>query len=81
MDTYFEQAVALMGGQTRAAEKLGVKQGHVWHWLKRPGRCPAEQVIPVCSHIGYAITPHQLRPDIYPFPLDGIPSRQTCGAA
>lgn len=75
MDTYFEQAIARLGGQTKAAEILGVKQGHVWHWLKKSAQCPAERVIPLCQALGYAITPHQLRPDIYPYPLDGIPNR------
>lgn len=76
MDNAFETAVRLMGGQTAAAKALGVKQAHVWNWLRRQGRAPAEQVIPICQALDYAVTPHQLRPDVYPYPLDGIPSRK-----
>lgn len=28
-------AVAIAGGQTALAEKLGVGQGHIWNWLYR----------------------------------------------
>lgn len=34
---------------------------------------PPERVIAVSRASGWKCTPHQLRPDIYPSPLDGLP--------
>ena len=58
-----QEALALLvgGGQTRISE-----------W-KRRGAVPADMVIPVAKAIGFAVTPHELRPDIYPHPEDGLP--------
>lgn len=34
---------------------------------------PPERVIALARATGFRITPHQMRPDIYPLPTDGIP--------
>jgi DNA-binding transcriptional regulator YdaS (Cro superfamily) len=33
----------------------------------------AERVLGIAQATNYQVTPHQLRPDIYPHPLDGLP--------
>lgn len=56
------------------ARAIGLAQGHVWHWLnKQDGQTPPAQVIGVSRATGWQVTPHQLRPDIYPYPDDGLP--------
>lgn len=57
------------------ARRLSVSQQAVWQWLKA-GRTPAEQVIPMAKATHWQITPHQIRPDIYPNPTDGLPPRE-----
>lgn len=37
---------------------------------------PGERVLPICRHIEYEVTPHELRPDLYPHPEDGLPSER-----
>ena len=34
---HFERAVQIVGGQSALARALGVKQGHIWHWLNKAG--------------------------------------------
>lgn len=65
MDTKnaLQNAVRLAGGQVSLATQLGVKQGHVWFWIKR-GFPPAERVLAIEAATG--ISRHELRPDIYP---------------
>ncbi|MGJ8619587.1 MAG: YdaS family helix-turn-helix protein [Methylophilaceae bacterium] len=46
---------------------------HVNNWLGRDNKVPAGWVIPVSKAIDYRYTPHQIRPDIYPHPHDGLP--------
>lgn len=35
---------------------------------------PPERVIALARATGFLVTPHRMRPDIYPAPTDGIPS-------
>jgi len=44
----------------------------VANWIVKD-RVPAERVIQVCQWGNWNVTPHQLRPDIYPNARDGLP--------
>ncbi|MDG5498936.1 helix-turn-helix domain-containing protein [Marinobacter sp. BGYM27] len=68
-----KRAVSLSGGQTSLASACGVKQPYVWNWINRDGRVPAEYVLRVSQATNFEITPHELRPDIYPNCSDGLP--------
>lgn len=68
----FNLAVHLVGGQTALARALGVKQGHVHYWLNS-GKVPGHQCPEISRATEWKITPHELRPDAYPNPWDGLP--------
>jgi DNA-binding transcriptional regulator YdaS (Cro superfamily) len=76
----FERAVSLAGGSYAAVArrfKLGTGFGvSKWRWKG----VPAERVLELCRFTEFQVTPHQLRPDIYPHPDDGLPSERR-GAA
>ncbi len=74
MENALEKAIRTAGGQSALARLIGppVSQGHVWKWLQS-GRVPAEQVIPIVKAVDGEVTPHDLRPDIYP-DADWMPS-------
>jgi TorA maturation chaperone TorD len=59
-------AIELVGGQAKLARLIGVSQPHVWHWLHKAERVPAEHVIAIEKATGGRITRAQLRPDLYP---------------
>lgn len=73
----------MVGGQRALAaritahvsrEEVRVKQQDVWRWLRRfDGRVPAEFCIATASAALWRVTPHELRPDVYPHPDDGMP--------
>lgn len=44
----------------------------VYKW--RTAGIPADRVIPVCQATTWQVTPHMLRPDIYPNPDDALPA-------
>ena len=67
------KAVELAGGQTALATKLGTRQSTVNSWLRRGRGIPADQVLDVAEAIDYQLTPHELRPDVYPYADDGLP--------
>lgn len=60
-----EQAVTLGGGQSAVARACGVKQAHVWYWLRRAQRWPAEHAKTLSDLTGGEITPEQIRPDVF----------------
>lgn len=49
---------------------LGLSRGAVSQW----DIVPAERVLAVAAATGWQVTPHELRPDIYPNPCDGLPA-------
>jgi DNA-binding transcriptional regulator YdaS (Cro superfamily) len=57
--------------QKAFAARYGLTQGAVSQWAARG--VPAERVLPVCAQEDWRITPHLLRPDLYPNPSDGLP--------
>jgi DNA-binding transcriptional regulator YdaS (Cro superfamily) len=62
-----ERACGKAGGQSSLAQKIGVRQSTLWHWLKRSKRgVPGEYVIPIEAATG--VSRYELRPDIYPMP-------------
>lgn len=64
-----ERAIQVAGSQSALARAINVRQGHVWHWLNKSKRVPAEYVIPIERATGGNVLRHELRPDLYP--LDG----------
>lgn len=62
-----ERAVQIVGGQTKLARHIGgpVKQAHVWNWLHKGTRVPAEHCLAIERATGGAVTRYALRPDVF----------------
>lgn len=80
MNKEIQQVVILAGGQAALARKLSalvidakVTQSHVWNWINRDKKIPADYIIPICKVIGWQKTPYELAPNLYPNPGDGLP--------
>lgn len=82
---YLSKAIGIVGGQVALAAAIcsrvpacRVRQGHIWKWLNisRVKVPPAEYTIAIAQAVDFQITPHDLRPDIYPNPEDGLPRIQ-----
>ncbi|HGJ5882420.1 transcriptional regulator [Arsenophonus sp.] len=68
-----KKVINVTGTATRLAAALGVSNMTVSQWKnKYKGRVPVDRVLAIYELTG--ITPHELRPDIYPNPTDGIPA-------
>lgn len=72
----------MAGGQAKLARGIrervpGSKVGqvHVWGWLNsvKFEVPPPEVVIAISEFLDYRMTPHELRPDLYPNPTDALP--------
>jgi DNA-binding transcriptional regulator YdaS (Cro superfamily) len=60
------------GGVVALSKALGLSRGAVSQWQA----VPADRVLAVCSLAGWRVTPHQIRPDLYPNPGDALPAEQ-----
>ncbi len=60
-----KRAVTKAGGQSALARACGVKQGHIWHWLNKSLRVPAEHALAVERATRGAVTRYELRPDLF----------------
>jgi DNA-binding transcriptional regulator YdaS (Cro superfamily) len=74
--TSLQRAVDLSGGQAGLAKRLserkglGIKQGHVWYWLNKSKRVPAEYAVPVEEITDGQVSRYDLRPDVFGAPPD-----------
>lgn len=57
------KAIQVAGSQTELAKRIGKKQAHVWNWLHRDKKVPAESVLAIERETG--VSRHDLRPDIF----------------
>lgn len=62
---FFEDKLATQG---EIAAEVGVTQGYVSHWCNNRSPIPAEKVLPLFWATGGRVSPHEMRPDIYPDP-------------
>jgi len=72
MSSGLKRAIKIVGTQTALARILGVRQGHIWSWLHR-SQAPVTKVVAISHATGWKVTPHELRPDAFPNPWDGLP--------
>lgn len=58
-----EKVIKYFGSQVKTAAALGVKQGHLWYWMKKG--VPIKRAIQIEKATRGQITRKQLRPDIF----------------
>ncbi|EBJ4770219.1 helix-turn-helix domain-containing protein [Salmonella enterica subsp. enterica serovar Miami] len=70
-----EKAITTAGGASSLAKKIGLSPMAISHWKHRhKGIVPPSHVLPVFQATG--VLPHELRPDLYPNPTDGLPQKE-----
>ena len=78
------RAVTLLGGYITAAEKLSEVTGRTYtkHAVRKwfQSRLPADVVVPIVLLLDGEMSPHDLRPDIYPDPNWMPPGMTRTGA-
>lgn len=58
-----QEAVDIAGGQAALARLIGKRQNHIWNWLNRDQKVPAEVCRPIETATG--VLAADLRPDIF----------------
>lgn len=70
--TPIEKAIRVLGSPAALALAVGVTKQAVWLWRKGQ-RVRHDRVLPICEASEWCVTPHELRPDLYPYTTDGLP--------
>lgn len=60
------EAIKIKGNQTALAKALGKQQAHIWYWLNKAEKLPAEIAIAIEETTDGMIPRSRLRPDIFP---------------
>ncbi|WP_218073141.1 transcriptional regulator [Escherichia coli] len=63
--------------QAGIARLIGLPQQVVSRWANGH-QVPASRVLQLCEIMAWEVTPHELRPDIYPNSTDGLPCGNKC---
>ena len=72
MENFIAQEIDKFESPTVLSKLVGISAQRLINWRKR-GRIPADSVLSYCEKRGWEVTPHMVRPDIYPHPSDGLP--------
>jgi DNA-binding transcriptional regulator YdaS (Cro superfamily) len=67
-----ERAIRAAGSPAALAHAVGVTVAAVSYW-KKGGHIRADRVLAICEAAGWAVTPHELSPDLYRYETDGLP--------
>lgn len=51
---------------------FGISSQAVSKWMSR-GRVPSKRVLQLCQILNWSVTPHEIDPEAYPNPTDGLP--------
>ena len=76
-DSPVARALGLAGGAAKVAQARGLKTP--WgaaKWVK--DGLPAQHVLWLAERTEWQITPHELAPQLYPHPDDGLPAERRC---
>lgn len=69
-----QKIISLCGSQSELARRLGKNSQTVSAWFR--SQVASTEVINASRALDWKVTPHELRPDIYPNPTDGLPSQE-----
>lgn len=71
-----EKAVKQIGNTSHVARHFNFKSVQsICNWIVK-NQVPSERVIELCRGGAWTVTPHELRPDIYLNPTDGLPPKK-----
>ena len=62
-----KHAISLCDSGAELGRRIGVERQTISSWLAR-GTVPPEMVLPIVFAVNGSVTPHDLRPDLYPDP-------------
>jgi len=72
MDHKLKEKIKSCMSRVGIGNQLGISSQAVSKWMSR-GKVPPRRILPLCKALGWKITPHEIDPEAYPSPTDGLP--------
>lgn len=72
MDIEVQKKILEICSQSELGRRLGKRQQTISGWFKK--EVPSGQVVLAAKALNWAVTPHELRPDLHPNPSDALPT-------
>lgn len=69
-----QKILSLCGSQSELARRLGKNSQTVSAWFRT--QVASTEVLNACRALDWQVIPHELRPDLYPNPTDGLPQKE-----
>lgn len=69
-----KKIIAVCGSQSELARRVGKNSQTVSAWFRNG--VASNEVINASRALDWQVTPHELRPDLYPNPTDGLPQQE-----
>ncbi|GKW27810.1 transcriptional regulator [Pectobacterium brasiliense] len=69
-----KKILAVCGSQSELARRVGKNSQTVSAWFRN--EVASAEVINASRALEWKVTPHELRPDLYPNPTDGLPKKK-----
>lgn len=69
-----KKIISLCGSQSELARRLGKNSQTVSVWFRT--QVASTEVLNACRALDWKVTPHEIRPDLYPNPTDGLPQKE-----
>ena len=73
-DQIQKKIIAVCGSQSELARRVGKNSQTVSAWFRNG--VASNEVINASRALDWQVTPHELRPDLYPNPTDGLPQQE-----
>ncbi|HIF5901742.1 TPA: transcriptional regulator [Raoultella ornithinolytica] len=74
MKTSIQKKLLNICSQAELGRRMKRRAQTVNGWFKN--KIPGELVLKVSKAVEWQVTPHELRPDLYPNPTDGMPNEE-----
>lgn len=79
MKTSIQKKMLKVCSQAELGRRMDKRPQTVNGWFKN--KIPGELVVKVARVMEWKVTPHELRPDLYPNPTDALPEKDIASAS
>lgn len=73
MNEALKEKISELMTQAAIGAHFDISSQAVGKWL-RGGRIPPGRILPLCQLLNWKVTPHEIAPQSYPNPTDGLPN-------
>ena len=75
MNELLKEKITKTMSRVDIGNSFGISSQAVSKWMSR-GKVPSKRVLQLCQILNWSVTPHEINPEAYPNPTDGLPRQR-----